>query len=82
VTDVQGRILGFIVDWNAGRGFSPTVREISRGFGWKTTANVHQHLERMERDGLVTRQPGMARTLRVTPAGAQQLEELRQEAAT
>lgn len=80
MTAPQAKILGFIVDWHAGRGFSPTVREISRGFGWKTTANVHQHLERMERDGLVTRQPGMARTLRVTPHGLEQLEERRQTA--
>jgi repressor LexA len=77
VTAPQAKILGFIVDWNDRRGYSPTVREISAAFGWKTTANVHQHLERMERDGLVSRQPGMARTLRVTPHGLEQLEQLR-----
>ena len=82
MTGPQAKILGFIIDWIASRGFPPTVREISRAFGWKTTANVHQHLERMERDGLVTRQPGMARTLRVTPSGVEQLEEMPQEAAT
>jgi repressor LexA len=80
VTGTQAKILGFVIDWNAARGFSPTVREISAAFGWTTTANVHQHLERMQRDGLVTRQAGMARTLRVTPAGLKQLEELRQTA--
>jgi repressor LexA len=80
VTDVQGRILRFIVDWIAARGFPPTVREISKAFGWKTTANVQQHIERMQRDGIVTRQAGMARTLRATPAGVEQLEELRQTA--
>ena len=80
MTGTQAKILGFVIDWNAARGFSPTVREISAAFGWTTTANVHQHLERMQRDGLVTRQAGMARTLRVTPAGLKQLEELRQTA--
>ena len=80
MTDVQGRILRFIVDWIAARGFPPTVREISKAFGWKTTANVQQHIERMQRDGIVTRQAGMARTLRATPAGVEQLEELRQTA--
>jgi repressor LexA len=80
VTAPQAKILGFIIDWNAARGFSPTVREISAAFGWTTTANVHQHLERMQRDGLVTREAGMARTLRATPAGLGQLEELRQTA--
>jgi hypothetical protein len=30
----------------------------------------------MQRDGLVAREAGMARTLRVTPAGLEQLEEL------
>jgi repressor LexA len=80
VTGPQAKILGFIIDWNAARGFSPTVREISAAFGWKSTANVQQHIERMQRHGLVTRQAGMARTLRVTPAGIKQLEELRQTA--
>lgn len=80
MTGPQAKILGFIIDWNAARGFSPTVREISAAFGWTTTANAHQHLERMQRDGLVTRQAGMARTLRATPAGVEQLEELRQTA--
>lgn len=79
MTGIQARILGFIVDWIATRGYGPTVREISAGFGWKTTANVHQHIERMARDGLVTHQAGMARTLRVTPAGVEQLEQTRQE---
>ena len=76
MTGPQAKILGFIIDWNATRGFSPTVREISHAFGWTTTANAHQHIERMQRDGLVTRQAGMARTLRATPAGLEQLEEL------
>jgi repressor LexA len=75
VTGPQAKILGFIIDWNAARGFPPTVREISKAFGWKTTANVQQHIERMQRDGLVAREAGMARTLRVTPAGLEQLEQ-------
>lgn len=78
MTGPQARILGFIIDWIAARGFPPTVREISAAFGWKTTANVQQHIERMQRDGIVTRQAGMARTLRATPAGLEQLEELRE----
>jgi repressor LexA len=80
VTGPQAKILGFIIDWIAARGSPPTVREISKAFGWKTTANVQQHIERMQRDGIVTRQAGMARTLRATPAGVEQLEELRQTA--
>ena len=80
MTGPQAKILGFIIDWVAARGFPPTVREISKAFGWTTTANVQQHIERMQRDGLVTRQSGMARTLQATPAGLEQLEELRQTA--
>lgn len=80
MTGPQAKILGFVIDWIAARGFPPTVREISTAFRWKTTSNVQQHIERMQRDGLVTRQPGMARTLRATPAGVEQLEELRQTA--
>ena len=79
MTDIQGKILKFIVDWKTGRGFSPTVREISAAFGWTTTANAQQHLHRMQRDGLVARQAGMARTLIATQAGVEQLEQARRE---
>jgi repressor LexA len=79
MTDIQLKILEFICEWISARGFPPTVREISRGFGWKTTSNVQQHLERMQRDGLITRQENMARTLRATPAAVEQLEQSRRE---
>ena len=82
MTGIQVRILEFITDWISARGFPPTVREISKAFGWKTTSNVQQHLERMQRDGLITREEGMARTLMATPAGLQELKAARKEVAT
>lgn len=82
MTDIQLKILEFICEFISGRGFPPTVREISRAFGWNTTSNVQQHLERMQRDGLITREKDMARTVRPTPAGGEQLEQARREVAT
>ena len=82
MTGIQIKILEFICEFIGGRGFPPTVREISKAFGWKTTSNVQQHLERMQRDGLITREEGMARTLMATPAGLQELKAARSEVTT
>lgn len=50
----------------AQRGFPPTYREIAAacGFALSTTAF---HIDRMERDGEISRVPGISRSLRVLP---------------
>lgn len=46
-------------------GFSPTLREIGREVGCTSTATIHDHVEKLIRDGQVDKigQPGSARNL-------------------
>lgn len=53
------------------RGVMPTHREIADRFQFASVNSVRSHLRLMERKGMVARQPGKARSLRltVTPIG-------------
>ena len=63
-----------ILQWIAGfidtHGYPPTYRQIGHHYGWKSPgAAVATHLQSLERKGVVTREPGQARTLKLTPLG-------------
>ncbi|MFH1605418.1 MAG: ArsR family transcriptional regulator [Pseudomonadota bacterium] len=49
--------------------YPPTVREIGWGVGLRSPSTVSNHLRHLVELGLIERQAGRARTLRVTPAG-------------
>ena len=46
-------------------GASPTVRELLTAVGAKSTASIHYHLNALEKAGLIQRNPGEPRTIRV-----------------
>ena len=49
-------------------GFSPSTREICRAVGLKSTSTVHLYLDVLEREGLITRERGQNRSIRVVGA--------------
>ena len=53
--DTQGRILDFIRQEVAVKGYPPSVREIGEAVGLKSTSTVHGHLRRLETKGLLVR---------------------------
>jgi repressor LexA len=53
--DTQARILAFIKDQIARKGFAPSVREIGDAVGLRSTSTVHGHLKRLESKGLLMR---------------------------
>lgn len=55
VTNTQVRMLEFIERWFERRGRAPSVREISRGLGLKSSSSVQYHLRAMERQGVLVR---------------------------
>ena len=57
------QILEFIREFCASHGFGPTIREIGRGVGLKSTSTVAGYLSRMTRDGLITSIPGAPRSI-------------------
>jgi len=51
------RILAFIREAVAERGYPPSVREIAEAVGLASTSAVHHHLTKLEKDGASTRRP-------------------------
>ncbi len=55
LTTMQARVLEFIERWTERRGRAPSVREITRGLGLKSSSGVQYHLRAMERRGVIVR---------------------------
>ena len=51
--DQRSRLLDFIKDYRTKHGISPSIREMRDALKLNSTATVHAHLVRLERDGLV-----------------------------
>lgn len=78
-TDKQRSILRFITTFIRRNGYPPSIVEIGREFGIRSTNGVNDHLRALERKGLLRRAPVIARGLAVTKRGL--LELLPSEAA-
>ena len=65
LTDRQRAILVWINEYIAAHGFSPTIRELVRAFGFKSTNGAVCHLQPLRTKGYVTWLDGSPRTLRV-----------------
>ena len=48
------------------KGYPPTVREICETVKLKSTSSVHSHLEQLERNGYIRRDPTKPRTIEIT----------------
>ncbi|RKX71546.1 repressor LexA, partial [candidate division WOR-3 bacterium] len=63
----KDRILAFVRHFIAEHGYPPTVREIARGVGLKSTKAVKFHLDGLAREGRIRKIPNRARGLVVEP---------------
>ena len=57
ITDKQREILEYIKNEILNRGFPPAVREICEAVNLKSTSSVHAHLESLEKNGYIRRDP-------------------------
>jgi Mn-dependent DtxR family transcriptional regulator len=64
ITERQGQYLSFIFQYMKLNGRSPAESEIQRYFG-VTPPTVHQMVLKLESLGLISRQPGVARSIQV-----------------
>ncbi|HRZ87754.1 MAG TPA: transcriptional repressor LexA [bacterium] len=64
LTKRQEKILSFIRDFLGETGYSPTVREIARHFGFGGPRAAQKHLAALEKKGYVTRTAKRSRTVR------------------
>lgn len=61
----QKKILDFIKSEIEYKGYPPSVREICTAVGLKSTSTVHAHLNHLEEQGLIRRDPTKPRALEV-----------------
>lgn len=62
----RGAIVEFIRRFHAQHGYPPSVRQIGVAVGLRSTATVQDHLDRLVRAGILTREGGgQVRTLRL-----------------
>lgn len=65
LTDRQRQILNFIRDHVARFGYPPSVRELGKAVGLRSSATVHTHLRRLEELGYIRRDPTKPRALEI-----------------
>lgn len=67
-SEKEKAILDYINDTIRREGYSPTVRDIQNALGIKSTSTVHSYLCRLEEKGLIKKDQGKSRSLRVSEA--------------
>ncbi len=61
----QRQILDFISQYIQRNGYSPTLAEIAQALGVSSLATVHEHLETMEKKGVIKRREGTVRSIEI-----------------
>lgn len=65
ITAKQEEILNYIKNEILERGFPPAVREICQAVNLKSTSSVHSHLESLEKNGYIRRDPTKPRAIEI-----------------
>lgn len=65
ITVKQEEILNYIKNEILERGFPPAVREICQAVNLKSTSSVHSHLESLEKNGYIRRDPTKPRAIEI-----------------
>lgn len=61
----QQEILEYLKDQIISKGYPPAVREICEAVNLKSTSSVHSHLETLEKNGYIRRDPSKPRAIEV-----------------
>ncbi|WP_373757475.1 transcriptional repressor LexA [Jeotgalibaca porci] len=69
----QMQVLNYIYTQVQEKGYPPTVREIGNAVDLSSTSTVHGHLSRLEKAGLIYRDPTKPRAIEVTDMGLSKL---------
>jgi repressor LexA len=80
LTDRQAKILEYIRYVSRVRNYPPSVREIGEAVGLSSSSTVHNHLNQLERRGLIKRDRSKSRTVQLVSEAA--LDDKRRNAVT
>jgi repressor LexA len=70
----QTEIYEFLKTYTENKGYPPSVREICEAVSLRSTSTVHVHLKRLEKKGLVKRDPTKPRALEIAELSANKEE--------
>ncbi len=65
ISQKQSEILEYMKNEIINRGFTPSVREICEAVHLKSTSSVHSHLETLEKNGYIRRDPTKPRAIEI-----------------
>lgn len=72
--DKQQMILDFLNRYQMEKGFPPSIREICKAVGFKSTSTVHSYIKKLEEEGLIVKDATKPRALKVLKSGKKDLE--------
>jgi repressor LexA len=65
LSEKQVQILNFVNEQVKEKGYPPSVREICKAVGFKSTSTVHGYLEKLKETGLIQKDPSKPRAIKV-----------------
>jgi repressor LexA len=65
LTVIERRIYNYLVDYLKRETYQPSIREIGKRFGIRSTKTVTEHLRSLQRKGYLDRTPSRSRALRI-----------------
>ncbi len=65
ISEKQKAILEYIKEQILKKGYPPSVREICKAVNLKSTSSVHSHLDTLEKNGYIRRDPAKPRTIEI-----------------
>lgn len=74
--DKQTEIYEFLKDYTENKGYPPSIREICEAVSLRSTSTVHGHLKRLEKKGMIKRDPTKPRALEIDDISISQKEML------
>ena len=66
LTEIQQKILDYLIDRRAYHAMPPTLADIAHKFGYKNRATVQQHLLAIEKKGFIKKNPKLSRGIQLT----------------
>ena len=67
--ETKDKIIEFLKEFTAKKGFAPSVREISSHLGFKSTKAVKVHLDELAKKGIIEKKKGIARGISLRNRG-------------
>lgn len=69
MTGRQQAIINFIASYRAEHGYPPSMREIGDAVGLSSSSVVHGYIERLTKNGYLTKKSDSSRTITLTEKG-------------